>query len=196
MANLKHMYKGLINSPFSALLEGISESDTYIHLESVSHVPTPPNQLVIGFDSATAETVLVTDVDVNENIITVERGFQGESRPWGEGTLIGRIFTEYDYQTLIDNITILNDNKTEKASHAVVLRADGWTDEAPYTQNVTVPGLKADSTIVVETDISSQEELVEISCINMYKSESGNMKVTCYYSKPEIDITLEVTEVI
>ena len=99
------MYKGQINSPQTTLSEAIDNIQTEILVEDASILPEPPNILTIGFDFPFAETVkLLSKLD---NTITVERAFQGEARAWVKDTSIARVFTEYDYDALINNLEAL-----------------------------------------------------------------------------------------
>ena len=43
-------------------------------------------------------------LSIDSNAITVERGFQGIPKTWNAGTIIARNFTEYDYNTLVENV--------------------------------------------------------------------------------------------
>ena len=83
-----------------------------------------------------------------------------------------------------------------------VLPASGWTGSATagYTQTVSCEGMTADvvtlppaiqPTGVRATDIAAREALGYIS---MVETLAGQVKVTCWESRPEVDLTLYLVE--
>ncbi len=108
----KVMYPGMVNSPETTITNGINESDTIIYVLDPARVPTPPNLMTLG-TGTNAETVKV--LEINDNAITVERGFQGIAKSWPAGTVIARNFTEYDYQAIKENIEDLDASKETPA---------------------------------------------------------------------------------
>lgn len=109
---LKEMYPGMVNSPETTITNNINESDTIIYVLDPARVPEPPNLMTLG-TGTNAETVKV--LEMNDNAITVERGFQGVAKSWPAGTVIARNFTEYDYGALKDNIEDLDASKETPA---------------------------------------------------------------------------------
>lgn len=106
------MYPGMVNSPETTITNNINESDTIIYVLDPARVPEPPNLMTLG-TGTNAETVRV--IEINDNAITVERGFQGVPKAWPAGTVIARNFTEYDYRALKENIEDLEANKETPA---------------------------------------------------------------------------------
>ena len=83
-----------------------------------------------------------------------------------------------------------------------VLPASGWTGsgDAGYTQTVSCTGMTADvvtlppaiqPTGVRATDIAAREALGYIS---MVETQEGQVTVTCWESRPEVDLTLYLVE--
>ena len=102
---MKEMYKGVVNSPETTITNDISSTDTLIYVLDETRVPDDlPNLMTIG-TGTNAETIKV--VSKAGSAITVVRGFQGIAKPWPTGSIIARNFTEYDYNTLIENIDTL-----------------------------------------------------------------------------------------
>lgn len=102
---MKTMYKGLVNSPETTITNNIGTNDTIIYVLDPARVPSDlPNLMVLG-TGTNAETIKVTAIE--DNALTVERGFQGIAKDWLAGTIIARNFTEYDYAALVDNINEL-----------------------------------------------------------------------------------------
>ncbi len=127
----KVMYPGMVNSPETTITNGISESDTIIYVLDPARVPTPPNLMTLG-TGTNAETVKVTEI--NDNALTVERGFQGIAKSWPTGTVIARNFTEYDYGALKENIEDLEASKETPAgaqakADAALAAAKQYTDQ-------------------------------------------------------------------
>lgn len=112
MSLSKTMYPGMVNSPETTITNGINESDTIIYVLDPARVPEPPNLMTLG-TGTNAETVKV--LEMNDNAITVERGFQGIPKAWPAGTVIARNFTAYDYDTLKENIEDLEATKETPA---------------------------------------------------------------------------------
>jgi len=108
---LQEMYPAAVNSVATALTGGIGANDTVFYVLDDSRIPDPPNLLVIGENSAMAETVKLIAKDGNE--LTVIRGFQNSPRAWDAGTTVSRNFTAYDHDAFKDNIETLNAGQTD-----------------------------------------------------------------------------------
>lgn len=95
------MYKGVVNSPETTITNDINNTDTLIYVLDETRIPELPNIMVLG-SGASAETIKVLSIE--DNALSVERGFQGVAKSWNAGTIIARNFTEYDYNALKENI--------------------------------------------------------------------------------------------
>lgn len=129
------MYKGLVNSPETTITNNISESDTIIYVLDPARVPELPNLMTLG-TGTNAETVLVTAI--NDNGLTVQRGFQGIAKAWPAGTVIARNFTEYDYDALKSNVEDLEANKETPAGAQAKADAAEAAAKAYADQEVAV----------------------------------------------------------
>lgn len=109
---MKEMFKGKINSPQTQLLESIDSHSTDIKVLDVSVFPEGPNVAVIGTD-AQAETIKYANIN-NNILIGCVRGFQGTAKSWDKDSIIARNFTEYDLNTIQENILELDNNKVDK----------------------------------------------------------------------------------
>ena len=83
----------------------------------------------------------------------------------------------------------------EKANLSVAINAtllaSDWSDDSPYTQTVTVEGLKADSNGVISIAQNATSEQIEIVCdAGLYISNQadGTLTITAYGDKPNVDI--------
>ena len=83
----------------------------------------------------------------------------------------------------------------EKANLSVAINAtllaSAWSDDSPYTQTVTVEGLKADSNGVISIAQKATSEQIEIVCdAGLYISNQadGTLTITAYGDKPNVDI--------
>lgn len=143
----KIMYPGMVNSPETTITNNINESDTIIYVLDPARVPEPPNLMTLG-TGTNAETVLVTAI--NDNALTVQRGFQGIAKAWLAGTVIARNFTEYDYEAVRQNVLELESTKetpvgaqakAEAAAGAVQAELDAHLAD-DVTQDGGVHGLE------------------------------------------------------
>lgn len=100
------MYPGKVNSPATVLDGAINNSVQTINVVDGSVLPAAPNLAVIG-TGEDAETILYGVKTVNA-LTTVTRGFQGTAKAWDSGTAIARMFTEWDYAKLKQNIETLD----------------------------------------------------------------------------------------
>ena len=114
------MYAAVVNSEPTTLTGAVGATDTTLHISEPSVIPDAPNILVIGADTSSPETVMITAK--TGTVLTVTRGFQGAARSWGAGTLIARNFTAYDHDTFIENINANTAHRTEALPHVT---ADG-----------------------------------------------------------------------
>jgi len=142
----KVMYPGMVNSPETTITNNINESDTIIYVLDPARVPEPPNLMTLG-TGTNAETVKVTAV--NDNALTVERGFQGIAKSWPAGTVIARNFTEYDYNALKENIEDLEATKetpqgAQEKADAALNSAKQYTDQEVGEVSQALAAHKAD----------------------------------------------------
>jgi hypothetical protein len=115
MAELAKMYPPQANTPETSLSGALTAAGTTVNVVDGTMLPDAPNLLTIGADGSTAETVLMTAK--NGNVLTVVRGQDGTTaRAWSAGDVIGRYFTAADQKAMQDNITALNNRKTEKVT--------------------------------------------------------------------------------
>ena len=115
MEELAKMYPPQANTPETSLSGALTAAGTTVNVVDGTMLPDAPNLLTIGADGSTAETVLMTAK--NGNVLTVVRGQDGTTaRAWSAGDVIGRYFTAADQKAMQDNITALNNGKTEKVT--------------------------------------------------------------------------------
>ena len=101
------MYAGEINSPATTITNNIGVADTLLYVLDPARVPTSlPNLMTLG-TGTNGETVLIQSIA--DNLLTVQRGFQGIAKEWPAGTVIARNFTEYDHAAFKANIEDLVD---------------------------------------------------------------------------------------
>ena len=115
MAELAKMNPPQANTPETSLSGALTAAGTTVNVVDGTMLPDAPNLLTIGADGSTAETVLMTEK--SGNVLTVVRGQDGTTaRAWSAGDVIGRYFTAADQKAMQDNITALNNGKTEKVT--------------------------------------------------------------------------------
>lgn len=105
---LTPMYKGQVSSPQVGISVAINSTRTTIPLQQdgVFNNLEYPTLMVLGGDTDHPETIKA--LSYSTQTLTVERGFEGTAQSWGIGTKIGRNFTAYDYNTLVNNTTTIN----------------------------------------------------------------------------------------
>lgn len=78
---------------------------------------------------------------------------------------------------------------------SAALPASGWNANAPYTQTLTVPGMLASDTPLVDVALSDTDEtaitqLYAYGCIGRIDAGNGQITVKCYEEHPSVDLTL------
>ena len=131
---MKQMYQGIANSPETFLTNNLVSGNTVMYISDASVLPDLPTLAVIGKDQK-AETIKVLSKR-SDNGFNIERGIEGFARDWEKGEVVARNFTNYDYQTLIDNVGELDNNKVDKVN-GKQLSTNDFTD----TQKEKLAGL-------------------------------------------------------
>ncbi len=75
------------------------------------------------------------------------------------------------------------------------LPASGWSTSAPYTQTVTVEGILATDTPLIDVVLSdtvatAMAQIAEFGYIGRITTGANQITVTCYEDKPTVDLTL------
>jgi len=154
---MKTMYKGLVNSPETTITNNIGTNDTIIYVLDPARVPSDlPNLMVLG-TGTNAETIKVTAIE--DNALTVERGFQGIAKDWLAGTIITRNFTEYDYAALVDNINELE--LTKETPDGAQAKADTAEGNAKTYASDLIGVLSNLKTTVKDKIVSAINELFD-----------------------------------
>ena len=154
---MKTMYKGLVNSPETTITNNIGTNDTIIYVLDPARVPSDlPNLMVLG-TGTNAETIKVTAIE--DNALTVERGFQGIAKDWLAGTIISRNFTEYDYAALVDNINELE--LTKETPDGAQAKADTAEGNAKTYASDLIGVLSNLKTTVKDKIVSAINELFD-----------------------------------
>lgn len=128
------MYSGKVNSPNTTLATTINNSTTTIILTDASVLPTAPNIFVIGYDTANPETIFYPSTPSGNTLSGVTRAFQGTAQGWNSGAKIARLFTEYDYNTLVNNLNIIQNS-------SIISSVDFGTNNSETFVTTTLSGL-------------------------------------------------------
>ena len=115
---MQELYPGKVNSPLTALSEGIDDSQETVPLEDASKLPDAPNIATIGRGEE-AETIKYEGKD-GDTLTGVTRGFQGTAKSWDSGTVVVRVLTAYDWDGIRQNF---NSHLSETANdaHGVII---------------------------------------------------------------------------
>ena len=100
-------------------------------------------------------------------------------------------------QVVMEDGSRLNSVLKHTVKINATLLASGWTDEAPYTQTITLNNINTDLNVdinivysgVKETDIVLNGEA---GCLTYIKKEQDNITFYCLKKKPEVDIPIEI----
>lgn len=175
-----------------------------------------------GFDAnLTAEVDIYRGYSAYE--IAVQHGFKGTEADWlaslhaSSGTVngigpdaSGNIAVKAsdipmganDATTVAAKLTQQETELKQKAkttAYYAALPASGWTGSAaPYTQTVTVTGLKATDEVVADVDMSgataeTYEELAESwALVGTITTANNQITARCWGEKPENDLTVRL----
>lgn len=196
MATLDTMYPAQSNTPENSIVSDISETDTQITVLNGSLLPAAPNILVLGADTTTSETVLMTSK--RGNIITVERGYDNTTPlPWIGGTLIGRFFCAADQDAMQNNIKKLNSEIETKAAVSVtvpvIIPFNGWIDGE---NEIPVNGITADTNGVIgcSSEITDAQLVsAKIAELSVSGQRDGYIKIKASGTIPDVDIPAVIT---
>jgi hypothetical protein len=186
------MYPGQANSPTTTTVGALSIDATQVTLLNAGLLPDPPNLLVFGGDTSSAETVLMTAKD--GDTITIQRGVQGTLKAWAAGTTVARNFTAADYDALRNNMTAVNE--TIPTRQLLTLPASLWEGN---TATLAVPGVTADmpeASFVVEGAGGVAQKAVEASA-GLGDTDiivgDGTITITATRAIPTVDLLIAVT---
>ena len=164
---LSTMYKGKNGSPKTTLKTSITASATSMTLEDASVLPAAPNICVIG-DGENAEIVSYTSISKN-TVSGLVRGLNGTTASaWGTDALVARNFTTLDHDTLINNITALNNDKQNKLSFDT-------TPTANSTKPVTSGGIY--SALALKANAADLGSLAAKDKVDLTSDVSGILPV-------------------
>ncbi len=167
---MQTMYDGMVNSPETTITNNISNSDTIIYVLDPSRVPAElPNLMTLG-NGTNAETVIVTAID--DNALTVERGFQGTPAAWNAGTVIARNFTEYDYNALKENILELDSNKEPLIKDATSKTTPVDADTLPLTDSAASGATKKITWSNIKTALKAYFDTKYVSLMNLVSTDN------------------------
>lgn len=105
------LYPAIPNSPVAKLTSPITNADVTITVDDATKLPDAPNLATLGSGESN-ETILYTGKDGN-NLTGITRGLEGVAQSWDAGTPIARLFTAYDYNTLIQKLIEIRSDSTK-----------------------------------------------------------------------------------
>lgn len=162
------MYKGITNSPTTAIIGDINASIDTITIADGSALPNAPNIATIALTEQ-AETILY--VGKTGNVLTgVTRGFRGAAQSWPDGTPIARVFTDYDQEAYTDNIYDLMASNVIQPSAVMYFDGNVFREDKPTAdKTVTVTLNRTDPASAYFTyNISTPMPISVLSTYNLY----------------------------
>lgn len=169
---MKEMYKGKVNSPATLLVETIDSSVTSIKVADGTVFPEGPNVAVIGTDG-NAETIKYESINGNI-LVGCVRGFQGKASVWDKDTIIARNFTEYDLDTLQENILELDKKQLkdfqEDENHRLVTDSEKEKLNSSINKILFKVMVKSNKAYLVCTDNTGKSISVDLPMATRYNS--------------------------
>lgn len=196
MATLNTMYPPQSNTPEISIAADITETETHITVINGAALPVAPNLLTLGADTTSAETVLMTAK--NNNVITVQRGFDSTTPlAWPGGTLIGRYFCAADQKAIQDNIHAINSDVESRAkvsrSIALTIPTSTWINGE---NTIPVDGLSANSNGIIGCSAAiTAEQLAaaKLAELSISGQSDGNITIKASGTVPSVDIPVTLT---
>lgn len=96
-----------------------------------------------------------------------------------------------------DAVTTQLNNKATTNLYTATLLSSGWSSSAPYTQTVSVSGILSTDTPIADVvlDVVTSTAMTQISawmCVSNIETADGSITATCFETKPEIDIPIQL----
>jgi len=129
--------------------------------------------------------------------VAVHQGFEGDEESWLESLKGTTPERGTDYWTAEDIREIQKYIDSGITQVEAVLVADGWSEDAPYTQTIPVAAVKADKPPhicpVYSGEMEDNEALADACAAVTYaKTEDGAVTFICLWEKPERDIPVRM----
>lgn len=101
-----------------------------------------------------------------------------------------------NYYTKTEDDALLN-TKATTTLYTATLLSSGWSSSAPYTQTVSVSGILSTDTPIADVvlDVVTSTAMTQISawmCVSNIETADGSITATCFETKPEIDIPIQL----
>lgn len=96
-----------------------------------------------------------------------------------------------------DAVTTQLNNKATTNLYTATLPVSGWSSSAPYTQTVSVSGILSTDIPIADVvlDVVTSTAMTQISawmCVSNIETSDGSITATCFETKPEIDIPIQL----
>ena len=165
------MYPGQAQSLQTTLVSNINGSTQTIEVVDASVLPAAPNIFVIGTGELSETVYYPTDAVANV-FSGVTRHFQGATSAWDSGTVVARLFTAYDYDTLRTNFGEVI------ANNLVTAKGDVITASAASTPSVVAIGTEGQVLTVASDGMPDWAEptsgVTEVTGATPIVSSGGN----------------------
>lgn len=129
--------------------------------------------------------------------VAVQQGFQGDETAWLESLKGKTPQRGEDYWTEEDVAEIQGYVDTSVTPVKAVLTAEGWSQEVPYTQTISVAAVKAKNPPHICPSYSGETEADEAlaeacTAVTYAKTADGEVTFVCLREKPESDIPIQM----
>lgn len=101
-----------------------------------------------------------------------------------------------NYYTKTEDDALLN-TKATTALYTATLLSSGWSSSAPYSQTVSVSGILSTDIPIADVvlDVVTSTAMTQISawmCVSNIETADDSITATCFETKPEIDIPIQL----
>lgn len=96
-----------------------------------------------------------------------------------------------------DAVTTQLNTKATTNLYTATLLSSGWSSSVPYTQTVSVSGILSTDTPIADVvlDVVTSTAMTQISawmCVSNIETADDSITATCFETKPEIDIPIQL----
>lgn len=149
---------------------------------------------------STATAEVIDKAGRKHIVIGVPVGADGADGKPGVLTINGRAVPEDGHMTLEPgDIGAMDEGRIFVYRFAAVLNAENWSEEAPYTQTVTVEGILEQDEPIADIDMAeatgeTAEALLEaFSMVSRIETAENAITAVCLTDRPETDMTIRLT---
>lgn len=159
--------------------------DKQIDYNALANLPTTDKTLSVEDQAADGKSTGNAINNLNNNLNNLNSGLNNL-----------KIEIQEQINELATSTSLKLAQKAETATYTSVFAFENWIgDYAPYTQTVTIPGLRGTDNPFVDVDMSNVTAYIDVmqswSCVGRVTVTNDETVVAyCYEEKPEVDLPI------